>query len=83
MEYAKYQRAQGEIIREKETAVRNKQNELLSTKAQKNQLLAAGRTEQTKLEGQQKEREGIVSELKKDNQSCKAPSPRPGNVTIR
>ena len=65
MEYAKYQRAQGEIIREKETAVRNKQNELLSTKAQKNQLLAAGRTEQAKLEGQQKEREGIVSELKK------------------
>ena len=65
MEYAKYQRAQGEIIREKETAVRNKQNELLSTKAQKTQLLAAGRTEQAKLEGQQKEREGIVSELKK------------------
>ncbi len=72
MEYAKYQRAQGEIIREKETAVRKKQNELLNAKAQKGKLLAAGRTEQAKLESQQKEREGIVSELKKKQSKLQA-----------
>ncbi len=72
MEYAKYQRVQGEIIRQKEAAVRAKQNELLEAKSQKNTLLAQGRQEQTKLEGQQKEREGIVNELQKKQSKLQA-----------
>ena len=65
VEYAKYQRAQGEIIREKEAAVKSKQDELLAAKTQKNRLLVAGREEQAKLEEQQKERESLVATLKK------------------
>ena len=37
-EYAKYQRIQGEVIRQKEATVRSKQNELLEAKSQKGRL---------------------------------------------
>ena len=71
-EYAKYQRIQGEVIRQKEATVRSKQNELLEAKSQKGRLLAAGREEQVKLEGQQKERQGIVAELQKKQSKLQA-----------
>jgi len=64
-EYAKYQRAQGNIIKTKELAVRDKKAELLSAKAEKDRLLAQGRREQAKLETQKQERQGMVDELNK------------------
>lgn len=65
MEYAKYQRAQGEIVKRKEASVRDKRAALLTAKAEKNALLQQGRTEQAKLETQKGEREAMVAELNK------------------
>lgn len=65
MEYAKYQRAQGEVIRRKEAAVKSKQAELLAARTEKNGLLAEGRQVQSRLETQKQERQGIVAELNK------------------
>lgn len=72
MEYSKYQRAQGEIVKNKETAVREKQAELLSKKSQKNRLLTEGRTEHAKLESQKKERQAVVDELNKKSSQLQA-----------
>lgn len=65
MEYARYQRAQGEVIKRKEAAVRNKQAELLAARSEKSGLLAEGRQVQARLEGRKRERQGIVEELNK------------------
>lgn len=71
-EYAKYQRAQGESIKNKELAVRNKKAELLSAKAEKDRLLAQGREEQVKLEAQKQERQAMVDELNKKQKQLQA-----------
>ncbi len=63
MEYAKYQRAQGEIVKRKEAAVREKRAALLSAKAEKSALLQEGKNVQAKLETQKGEREAVVAEL--------------------
>lgn len=64
-EYTKYERAQGEIVKRKEEAVRQKRNELLGVKDQKSRLLAEGKQQQSQLEGQKKERQAVVNELNK------------------
>lgn len=64
-QYSKYQRAQGEIIKGKETVVKKKQEELLQVKAGKEQLLAEGRNEQLQLENKKKERQSVVESLSK------------------
>lgn len=64
-EYTKYERAQGEIVKRKEEAVRQKRNELLGVKDQKSRLIAEGKQQQSQLEGQKKERQAVVNELNK------------------
>lgn len=65
MDYAKYQRAQGEVIKIKEKAVQDKRNQLLGVQTQKNTLLAEGRRENARLEQQHREHQQIVGELQK------------------
>ncbi len=72
MEYSKYQRAQGNIIRDKELAVKGKQEELLATRQLKDRLLNDGREEQKQLESKQKEREQMVKELNKKQSQLQA-----------
>lgn len=62
-EFSSYQVAQGRVIQAKERQVEAKRAELLSTKRAKDKLLAEGRKEVQKLEGQQKERQAVVNEL--------------------
>lgn len=63
-EFSKYQRAQGRVIEAKEKVVTAKRAELLAAKNEKDRLLAEGRTEQKKLEGQKGERQRMVEGLK-------------------
>ncbi len=71
-DYSKYQRRQGEVIRQKEDEVRRKQQELQQSKSEKDRLLADGRTEQKKLEGQKRERQQVVDELQKKSSQLQA-----------
>ncbi len=64
-EFAKYQRAQGEMLKNKALVVRKAQEKLLATKDEKARLLANGKAEQEKLEGQKNERQTMVDKLKK------------------
>ncbi|MBQ5477737.1 MAG: peptidase M23, partial [Bacteroidaceae bacterium] len=64
-EYAVYQRAQGEIIAEKERQILEKRSELLNVKGAKDNLLQQGVHEQKVLEGKQMEQRKIVDDLKK------------------
>lgn len=72
LEYAKYQRAQGVIIKAKEDAVKRKREELLNAKAFKEQLAAQGRAEQKALEGKQAERQDIVNSLNKKSKQLQS-----------
>ncbi len=65
-EFARYQRAQGEVLKTKELAVRKAKAELLVAKGEKDRMLADGRAEQKKLEGQKAERQTMVNKLKKE-----------------
>ena len=68
-EYAVYQRAQGEIIAEKERQILEKRSELLNVKGAKDNLLQQGVHEQRVLEGKQMEQRKIVDDLKKKQKS--------------
>ncbi len=68
-EYAVYQRAQGEIIAEKERQILEKRSELLNVKGAKDNLLQQGVHEQKVLEGKQMEQRKIVDDLKKKQKS--------------
>lgn len=72
MDYAKYQRAQGEVIKIKEKAVHDKRNQLLGVQAQKNALLAEGRKENERLEQQHREHQQIVGELQKKQKQLRS-----------
>ncbi len=65
LEYAKYQRAQGVILKQKEDAVKRKREEIVQAKNIKEQLAAQGRAEQKVLEGKQVERQKVVDGLNK------------------
>lgn len=62
-EYARYQRAQGRIIEQKEQEIEAKRAELESTRVQKQSLLNEGRRQQQILEAQKTERQKLVNEL--------------------
>ena len=62
-EYSKYQRAQGEIIRQKEDTIKAKRAELLATKQEKNALLQEGKEQQARLEQQKQDRQKVVNSL--------------------
>ena len=56
-QFSRYQRAQAEIIRQKEQQVHAKRNELMGVKTEKNRLFKEGQAETRKLQGQQHERQ--------------------------
>ncbi len=68
-EFAKYQRAQGEIIQQKETELAAVQAQLQGTKADKDKLLVQGQVEMRKLETQQAERKTVVAKLEKQQKA--------------
>lgn len=71
-EFSRYQRAQAEIIRQKERVVQAKRNELLGLKTEKNKLYKEGQAETQKLQGQQQERQQVVNGLNKRQQELQA-----------
>lgn len=71
-DYTKHLRAQGEIIKEKEKAVKAKQVQLQAAKAEKDRLLATAREEHKTLEGQKAQRQGVVNELNKKQAQLKS-----------
>ncbi len=64
-EYSKYQRAQGEIIKDKEKQIRKEQELLQRKKKQQEALLAEGKKVRSELQAQQKDRQATVNKLKK------------------
>ena len=70
--FSRYQRAQAEIIRQKEAQVQAKRNELMGVKTEKNRLLREGQAEQRKLQGQQQERQQVANELNKKQAELQA-----------
>ena len=62
-EYSKYQRAQGDIIRQKEDTIKAKRAELLATKQEKDALLQEGKEQQARLEQQKQDRQKVVNNL--------------------
>lgn len=72
LEYTKYQRAQGLIIKEKEEAVKKKREEVVNAKTEKERLAAQGRAEQKQLEGKQVERQKVVDELNKKSKQLQS-----------
>lgn len=70
--FSRYQRAQAEVIRQKEQQVQAKRNELLGVKTEKNRLYSEGQAETRKLQGQQKERQNVVNELNKKQKELQA-----------
>lgn len=71
-EFSRYQVAQGRVIQAKERQVEAKRAELLGVRQAKNKLLAEGRKEVQKLEGQQKERQAVVNELNRKQKELQA-----------
>lgn len=71
-EYAKYQRIQGIVLKEKEDAVKAKREEVQRAKEAKEQLAAEGRAQQKNLEGKQAEREKVVAALNKKSKELQS-----------
>ena len=68
-QYSKYQRAQGEVILQKEQTIRNKKKKLESAKNEKLALLEEERRQQEDLEKKKVERQGVVEQLNKKKRS--------------
>lgn len=68
-EYATYQRAQGEAVKQKQQQVEQKQQELTRSKEEKAVLLARGEREQQRLETQQSQRQKMADELQKQKKT--------------
>ena len=68
-EYAAYQRAQGEMIKEKQAQIVEKNNELQKVRGNKNALLYKGRQEQANLKNQQAEQQKVVNTLQKQQKT--------------
>lgn len=71
-QFSRYQRAQADIIRQKEAQVQAKRNELLGVKTEKNRLYAEGQAETRKLQGQQQERQQVINDLNKRQQELQS-----------
>ena len=68
-EYATYQRAQGEMVKEKRAQVAEKRSQLTAAKAQKNKLLDRGIAEHRNLENKQEEQQKVVKTLQKEQKT--------------
>lgn len=64
-EYATYQRAQGEQVKQKQEQITAKKNELLLVKGEKTKLLAQREEERAKMEEQEKQQRVLVEDLQK------------------
>lgn len=71
-EYAAYQRTQGEMIKEKQTQIENKNKELNRVRGNKNILLAKGKEEHAALQGKHAEQEKMVSSLRKQQKTIQS-----------
>lgn len=71
-EYADFQRAQGEAVRQKQAQVEAKQRQLLAAKKRMDALLSRGVAEQRSLEGKQAEQEKVVATLKRQQKQIQA-----------
>lgn len=68
-EYATYQRAQGEAVKQKQEQVEQKQAELDTVKAQITALLHKGEAEQRQMEAKKREQQTLVDQLKQEQQT--------------
>lgn len=68
-EYATYQRAQGEAVKQKQEQVEQKQAELDTVKAQITDLLHKGEAEQRQMEAKKREQQTLVNQLKQEQQT--------------
>lgn len=68
-EYATYQRAQGEAVKQKQEQVEQKQAELDTVKAQITDLLHKGEAEQRQMEAKKREQQTLVDQLKQERQT--------------
>lgn len=68
-EYATYQRAQGEAVKQKQAQIENKKEELRNSKSEKTTLLNRGEREKQTLEKQQSEQKKMVASLKKEQKT--------------
>jgi len=64
-DYAKYLRAYGQTVADKEAALRQKQQTLVSTKRDRETLLTDAQVGQKQLEGQKTQRQTVINELNK------------------
>ena len=68
-EYASYQRAQGEEVKEKQNEVNQKFQEMSRAQERKLQLLYKGEQERRSLEGKQTEQQNVVTSLQKEQKT--------------
>jgi septal ring factor EnvC (AmiA/AmiB activator) len=71
-EYATYQKAQGEAVKQKREQVERKQQELQSAREEKKALLARGEHEKQQLEAKQAEEQKMVASLQKEQKTVQA-----------
>ncbi len=68
-EYASFQKAQGDILKNKQAQVEEKRAQLEESKGQKNVLLNKGKKQHEALEGQQTEQQNMVTSLQKQQKT--------------
>lgn len=71
-EYAAYQRAQGEMVKNKQNQITNKHKQLETVKGEKNTMLYKGQQEKTALQGKQTEQQKMVNSLQKQQKTIQA-----------
>lgn len=68
-EYAAYQKAQGELVKNKQQEVSVKRSQLMHVKGQKNVVLYKGKQEHRQLQNKQTEQQQVVTSLQKQQQT--------------
>lgn len=71
-EYAAFQRAQGEIVKAKQSQIEAKNNELEKVRGHKHTLLYKGKQEHAALQGKQAEQQKVVSTLQKQQKTIQS-----------
>lgn len=71
-EYATYQKAQGETVKQKQAQVSAKQREIESNRHEKRNLLQKGQREQQNLEQKQAQQKQMVAQLQKEQRTVQA-----------
>jgi len=71
-EYAAFQRAQGEMVKAKQSQIEAKNNELEKVRGHKHTLLYKGKQEHAALQGKQAEQQKVVSTLQKQQKTIQS-----------